>query len=227
MLLIKLFRRAAYFLAVLAAIAGIVALSGCGKFIQPGHETPGTDTPGTETPGENTPGQDTPGTDDPGEEPDEPGTDTPGGETEEPDSPSEPSGFTLLFGDEAQFYPGEAGEFTLSAEGHHMFQVLCDTEFSLNVVSNIPEPYSYTAGGINYSFSDDDYTSLFIDYFVNSPDRFYIPCEPGKFELKNVLATLRATDDLVLNVPAAVEYPYKLVVTSESGETITVLLNQA
>lgn len=84
MLLIKLFRRAVYSLAVLAAIAGIVALSGCGKFIQPGQDTPGTDTPGNETPGENTPGQDIPGTDDPGEEPDEPGTDTPAGKPRNP-----------------------------------------------------------------------------------------------------------------------------------------------
>lgn len=146
-----------------------------------------------------------------------------------PDSSGE---FTVMYGTEMTFTPESMGQLMLPQEGNVLFQITGTSKYNVKVISNLDDgqgdsrPYFYYVDDKLALFSNDDYTAEFIEEF-SATNFFYIDChEAGYYSLESVLGRMHGTDNIELHVPADMQYPYKMVITSAKGEEIIIELGQ-
>lgn len=154
-------------------------------------------------------------------------------DVQDPDTPIVTEEFTVFYGPDISFTSDNIGTLTLPAEGNVLFEVAGTDGYTVKVVSNIDDSletgavaYYYLVDGRIGLFPNDDYTEQFIKY-LSAPNFFYIDCEPGGYDLESLLKTMYNAGTVTLRVPEDLEYPYKLVVTSDEGEEIIIQLTQS
>ena len=159
-------------------------------------------------------------------------SDIPGNPSDVPDVPDSSGEFTVMYGTEMTFTPESMGQLMLPQEGNVLFQVTGTSKYNVKVISNLDDgqgdsrPYFYYVDDKLALFSNDDYTAEFIEE-LSATNFFYIDChEAGYYDLETVLGRMHGTDNIELHVPADMQYPYKMVITSAEGEEIIIELGQ-
>jgi hypothetical protein len=119
-------------------------------------------------------------------------------------------------------YTGSDNNIKLQSEGQSKFEIKNGGECSVKVLPNVTKDndFSYTADGVEHSYLETDgLTSVFFsndciygDYFILKYDK--------DFTLESILSQLYNGVEIVLS-ENNLSAPYVLVVTSESGESIS------
>lgn len=121
-------------------------------------------------------------------------------------------------------YKGADNTLILPQQGKLKFDVKCTNGYKLKVTPNVTAEtdFTYTVAGYEYPYSEEDLTG----YIVAGEDIydkcFYIDCFQDN-TLNGVLSRIWGGADITLN--GECEFPYKLTVTSDSGEEITIFLS--
>lgn len=120
-------------------------------------------------------------------------------------------------------YKGADNTLILPHTGKLKFDVKCSNGYKIKVTPNVtPETdFTYTVAGYEYPYSEEDLTGYIVAGEDIYNECFYIDCTQD-YTLKGVLSRIWGGADITLN--GECEFPYKLTVTSDSGEDISISL---
>lgn len=121
-------------------------------------------------------------------------------------------------------YTGADNTLELPQEGKLKFEVKCTNGYKLKVTPNVTAEtdFTYTVAGYEYPYSEEDLTGYVVADDDIYGDCFYIDCAKDN-TLNGVLSRIWGGAEITLN--GDLPYPYKLTVTSDSGEDISILLS--
>lgn len=120
-------------------------------------------------------------------------------------------------------YTGADNTLILPQEGKLKFDVKCTNGYKLKVTPNVTAEtdFTYSVAGHEYPYSEEDLSGYVVADDDIYGDCFYIDCAKDN-TVKSVLSRMWGGAEITLNVE--LQYPYKLIVTSDSGEDISILL---
>ena len=106
-----------------------------------------------------------------------------------------------------------------------MFSIKNASNVSYKVVPNYD--FTYTVDGVEHQFSEhEDLTSIFIEQSNVFADYFVVNCRANGFSLENVLKSFYEDGALIKLPSLAKVYPYRLVMTSNTGDEIWLQFGQ-
>lgn len=122
-------------------------------------------------------------------------------------------------------YRGKSNGVELPESGQAVFSFKNASTCNFKVVPNYD--FTYTVDGVEHQFSEhDDLTAIFIEQSNVYAYYFVINCRTDGFTLENVLKSFYADGaELVLPQLSKI-YPYKLVMTSNTGDEIWLQFGQ-
>ena len=122
-------------------------------------------------------------------------------------------------------YRGKSNGVSLPEEGQAVFAIKNASTCNFKIVPNYD--FTYTVDGEKHQFLEHkDLTSVFIEQSNVFADYFVINCKADSYSLENVLKTFYEDDaELVLPSLAKV-YPFRLVMTSNTGDEIWLQFGQ-
>ena len=129
--------------------------------------------------------------------------------------------FCIDYGD-FTFTVGGENRIQLPVEGRAVFKVKNTDGYTVDVKPNVTKQNDiiYTVDGENYNFSDEkDLNVIFFDRGDINVEYFSIDCSKN-LSLSGVLSSLWNGAEITCKNVA--EYPFKIVVTSASGESIEI-----
>ena len=122
-------------------------------------------------------------------------------------------------------YRGKSNGIELPESGQATFAIKNASTCTFKIVPNYD--FTYTVNGEEHKFSEhEDLTSIFIEQSNVFADYFVINCKTDGYSLENVLKSFYEDDaELVLPTLAKV-YPFRLVMTSNTGAEIWLQFGQ-
>lgn len=114
----------------------------------------------------------------------------------------------------------------LPENGQARFEVSNGGNYTVQVLPNVTKEtdFDYVVDGVPRSFAAE---TGFTDYFVSSSNKsekyFSVACSYERYTLEGLLGYYNGSGVVV---ETDIEYPYKLVVTSSNGSSVTVNLKQ-
>lgn len=122
-------------------------------------------------------------------------------------------------------YRGTSNGVVLPQTGQAVFAIKGASTATVKVVPNYK--FTYKVNGVEHHFEEhDDLTNVFIDRSNIFADYFIIACSEGNFSVESVLRSLYESD-AELELPQLPKtYPFRLVVTSNTGEEIWLQFGQ-
>lgn len=122
-------------------------------------------------------------------------------------------------------YRGKQNGIELPETGQAVFTFKNASTCSFKIVPNYD--FTYTVDGVERKFSEhDDLTGVFIDRANVYADYFVINCKADGYTVENVLKSLHGDDAAIELPPLSSVYPFRLVLTSNTGDEVWLQFGQ-
>ncbi|MGN0804944.1 MAG: hypothetical protein ACI4MS_06145 [Candidatus Coproplasma sp.] len=125
---------------------------------------------------------------------------------------------------DGKVYTGENGVLELPTSGEARFELKTSEKCTLEVLPNVVDnDLSYTVNGVSHKLSERALTSVILPRANVYADYFIIDCSQ---DLSLPAVLMRLWNGKEIEVENCINYPYLLVITSESGEKISLAMVQ-
>lgn len=122
-------------------------------------------------------------------------------------------------------YRGKSNGVELPENGQAVFAIKNASTCTFKIVPNYD--FTYTVDGEEHQFTEhDDLTRVFIEQSNVFADYFIINCKADGYSLENVLKTFYEDDAEIVLPSLAKVYPFRLVMTSNTGDEIWLQFGQ-